>query len=73
MNCNDIDLDISKLMEKIPSDHVSFYFRASDDETKDFCYARGDLGDMANALANIMKQSETIQNIIGAAYFKSIE
>jgi len=73
MNVNDIDLDISKLLEAIPDDHVSFYFRASADDSKDFAYAKGDLEDMVDALGNILKQSETLQGVFGSAYFKSIE
>lgn len=64
---NDIDIDIGKLMEGIPDDHVAFYFRASDYDIKDFASARGDLEMMAEALANIMKQSEQLSDMIQAA------
>ena len=68
MRPHDIDLDIHCLLEQIPEDHVAFYMRASAGNEKDFVYAGGDLEDMAEALINIMKQSEQIANVIlGAA------
>jgi hypothetical protein len=58
---HDIDLDIHCLLEQIPEDHVAFYMRASAGNEKDFVYAGDpDLEDMAEALINIMKQSEQI-------------
>lgn len=67
MNIYDIDLDISNLLGKLPEDHVMFYFRASADDSKDFAYIKGDGGDLAAALANIMSQSDTIASIIEGA------
>jgi len=67
---NDIDLDTSSLLDKIPDDHVAFYFRASADDSKDFAYARGDLDDMAEALSNIMDQSGEICSVIQGAVAK---
>jgi len=64
---NDIDLDISSLLEKVPEDHVAFYFRSSEYDIKDFCYCKGDLEQMAQSLADIMCQNEQIANMVLAA------
>jgi len=68
MNVNDIDLDVSALISKVPDDHVVFYFRASGDDSKDFCQVSGNQEDMAQALANIMDQSDWIADMIGGAF-----
>ena len=73
MDIVDIDLDIGLLLEEVPEDQVAFYFRASIDDQKDFAYAKGDLEDMADALAGIMGESEQLANMVMAASSKYLE
>jgi len=63
----DIDLDISSLMEGIPEDNIVFYFRAGDEDIPDFLYAKGDLMDMGATLANLMDQNEALEQMIAHA------
>lgn len=63
----DIDLDIAALVAKIPEDNVIFYFRAGDKEAQDFLYAKGDLMEMGETLANLMQQNPQLEQMIAHA------
>jgi len=67
MNVNDIDLDISSLLKGIPDTNVVFYFRAYDNNAKDFFYANGDVMDMGEVLAYLMKGYKDIEQMVAHA------
>lgn len=65
MNKIDIDLDVCKLIEGLgEGDDVVLYFRGGDDDIDDFFYFNGNLEYGAIGLANLMKQSDALVEMI---------
>ena len=67
MNANDIDLDISKMIEDLSEDDNVMYFRARSDESRDFCQVQGDLDELAYSLGQAMKHNGYLAAFIQGA------
>ena len=64
MNLVDLNLDMMNLFQDMPEGCTVFYFLTGSEDENDFLYAKGDLGVMSEALANLMKQNEEIEHMV---------
>jgi len=64
MNIVDLNLDMMNLVKDLPEDCTVFYFLTGPYEDEDFLYAKGDPDVMSEALCNLMRQNEELEQIV---------
>ena len=64
MNYTNLDLDVYGLIKDLPEENSVFYFRAGVEGQKDFFYAKGNLGELGEVLAGLMKQNEDLEQMV---------
>jgi hypothetical protein len=64
MNLLDKNLDMMNLVKDIPEDCAVFYFLTGPGDSADFLYAKGDPDLMSEALSNLMRQNEELEDIV---------
>jgi hypothetical protein len=63
MNVNDIDLDISNLLKKVPKDHVVLYIRAGEGG-QDCLILDGDMDALSGTIAQVMNQYDDVAEVL---------
>ena len=64
MNIVDLNLDMINLVQDLSDDCAVFWFLVGEEEDRDFLYCKGDLDVMSEALCNLMRQNEQIEQMV---------